>query len=159
METGQEAEITVSHLDISRFLGDWYLIANIPTFMERGATNAIETFSWNEKEQRLDLYFRFRKDSPQGDLKEHPQKIWIQNPKTNAEWRVQPWWPLKFSYLVLDLAEDYSHVVIGGPQRNHLWILSRTKSLPPAIYQKILYRVQQLGYDLSQIQKIPQVWN
>ena len=27
--------------------------------------------------------------------------------KTNAEWRVQFFWPFKFKYLVIDLAEDY----------------------------------------------------
>ena len=159
METAKDTLKTIEHLDIQKFLGDWYVLANIPTFMEKGATNAIETFSWNEKEQRMDLYFRYRKDSPHGDLKEYPQKVWIHNNATNAEWRVQPWWPLKFSYLVLDLAEDYSYVVIGGPSRNYLWIMARTKTLPPPVYQGILHRVQQMGYDVSLIQKVPQIWN
>ena len=33
---------TVDYVDIERFMGDWYVIANIPTFIEKGATNAIE---------------------------------------------------------------------------------------------------------------------
>ena len=32
---------TVANVDIERFMGDWYVIGNIPTFIEKGATNAI----------------------------------------------------------------------------------------------------------------------
>jgi Bacterial lipocalin len=29
---------TVDYVDIERFMNDWYVIANIPTFIEKGAT-------------------------------------------------------------------------------------------------------------------------
>ena len=35
---------TVEQLDLERFMGDWYVIASIPTFIERGAHNAVETY-------------------------------------------------------------------------------------------------------------------
>ena len=35
---------TVEFVDLERFMGDWYVIANIPTFIEKGATNAIESY-------------------------------------------------------------------------------------------------------------------
>ena len=35
---------TVDHVDIGRFMGDWYVIANIPTYIEKGAHNAIESY-------------------------------------------------------------------------------------------------------------------
>ena len=28
---------TVDYVDLERFMGDWYVIANIPTFIEKGA--------------------------------------------------------------------------------------------------------------------------
>ncbi len=34
-------------VDLQRFMGDWYVIANIPTFLEKGAHNAVETYSMN----------------------------------------------------------------------------------------------------------------
>ena len=39
---------TVSHVDLQRFMGDWYVIANIPTFIEREAYNATERYELNE---------------------------------------------------------------------------------------------------------------
>ena len=35
---------TVGKVDLPRFMGDWYVIANIPTFIEKGAHNAIESY-------------------------------------------------------------------------------------------------------------------
>ena len=32
----------VEYVDLDRFMGDWYVIANIPTFLEKGAHNAVE---------------------------------------------------------------------------------------------------------------------
>lgn len=34
----------VDHVDLSRFMGDWYVIAHIPTFLEKEAHNAVESY-------------------------------------------------------------------------------------------------------------------
>ena len=34
-----------------RFMGRWFVVANIPTYFEVGATNLIEDYIWNEEEQ------------------------------------------------------------------------------------------------------------
>ncbi len=39
---------TVDYVDLDRFMGDWYVIANIPTFLEKGAHNAVENYQLNE---------------------------------------------------------------------------------------------------------------
>ena len=39
---------TVSYVDLDRFMGDWYVIANIPTFLEKGAHNAVERYDLND---------------------------------------------------------------------------------------------------------------
>lgn len=147
---------TVSFVDIPKFMGTWYVIANIPTFVEKGATNAVESYSWNEKEKRIDVEFRYHKDHPDGELKNYPQKAWIHDTATNAEWRVQPWWPLKFAYLIIDLAPDYSYTVIGVPSRNYVWIMAREKKLPEATLESILNKLKVMEYDISKIQKVPQ---
>jgi len=35
---------TVEYVDLERFMGDWHVIASIPTFVETGAHNAVETY-------------------------------------------------------------------------------------------------------------------
>ncbi len=145
-------------VDLPRFMGSWYVIASIPTMFETGAVNAVETYTWNEKENRIDVDFRFRKDSPEGKEKTIPQKAFIYNEKTNAEWRIQFFWPLKFAYLIIDLADDYSDTTIGVPNRNYTWIMARNPTIPEDRYAKILARLKTLGYDLNALKKVPQVW-
>ena len=34
----------VDYVDLERFMGDWYVIATIPTFLEKDAYNPVETY-------------------------------------------------------------------------------------------------------------------
>ena len=145
-------------VNLPQFMGRWYVIASIPTMFETGAVNAVETYSWNEQRQRIDVDFRFRKDSPDGKEKVVPQKAFVHDRKTNAEWRIQLFWPLKFAYLIIDLADDYSDTTIGVPNRKHVWILARQPTMPAARYDAILEKLRTLGYDTNAVQKVPQIW-
>ncbi len=149
---------TVDRVDINRFMGKWYVIAAIPTMFETGAVNAVETYSWNEAEKRIDIDFRFRQDSPTGKEKTIPQTAFIHNHETNAEWRVRPFWPLSFAYLIVDLSPDYSTTIIGRPDRSNVWIMAREPKLSAARYNQLLAKVKSLGYDMDKLVKIPQSW-
>lgn len=148
----------VSSVDINRFMGKWYVIANIPTFIEKGAHNAIETYTWNEKEKRIDVYFTFNKGSFQGERKEYTQKAFVHD-KSGNEWRIQFFWPLKFPYLILDLDKDYSYTVIGVPNRDYVWIMAKTPTLPEKTYQEIIERLKAQHYETKLIEKVPQRWD
>jgi len=53
---------TVEYVDIDKFMGDWYVIANIPTFIEKEASNAIESYKL-DKEGNIATTFTFFKNS------------------------------------------------------------------------------------------------
>ena len=128
---------TVSYVDIERFMGDWYVIANIPTVIEKNAFNAIENYKLNNKGE-IETTFSFYKNGPNGDKKVYNPKGYIYNKKTNAEWRMEFLWPIKLPFLIIDLAEDYSYTVIGYPNRKYVWIMSRNAKLDKVTYQMIL---------------------
>jgi apolipoprotein D and lipocalin family protein len=145
----------VEKVEISRFMGKWYVIANIPTFVEKEAHNAVETYSWNNKENRVDVVFEFNKGSFKGEKKTYTQKAFVID-DSGSEWRIQFFWPLKFPYIIMDLADDYSYTVIGVPNRSYIWIMSRTPTLEEKTYQGILKRISGQDYNISLIQKVPQ---
>lgn len=147
---------TVDKVDVNRFMGRWYVIANIPTFIEKNAHNAIETYTFNQAKSRIDVDFRFYKNSFNGELKSYPQKAFIHNYKTNAEWRIQPIWPLKFAYLIIDLAPDYSYTVVAVPDRDYLWIMARGPQMKEEQLQKIKQRLEIQQFDISKIKRVPQ---
>lgn len=148
---------TVDYVDLERFMGDWYVIANIPTFLEKGAHNAVETYAMND-DGTIATTFTFRKDSFDGKLKQYNPKGFITDTETNALWGMRFIWPIKADYRVVYLDEDYTQTVIGRQKRDFVWIMARTPTISDADYEKILSFVESLGYDMSKIQKVPQQW-
>jgi len=48
--------------------------------------------------------------------------------------------------------------VVGRQQRDYVWIMSRTPTMPAADYALILRQLANQGYDLARIQAVPQHW-
>ena len=159
---GTEKELekleTVEYVDLERFMGDWYVIANIPTFIEKGAVNAIESYKLDSR-GRVRTTFTFKKDSPGGPQKTYNPTGFIYNEETNAEWRMQFLWPFKSPFLIIDLDEEYSYTVIGIPSRKYVWIMARDHKMPDGLYNNIISKLKNVGYDTSLIKKVPQNWN
>ncbi|WP_412469521.1 lipocalin family protein [Oceanospirillum sp. RT-1-3] len=148
---------TVDYVDIDRFMGDWFVLAARGTFLEEGQHNSVETYTWNEKEKRIDVNFVFNKDSLDGEQKVLTQKAWIEDTKTNAHWKIQLFWPLKFDYLVVALDPKYEWVAIGVPDEKYLWIMSRKYSNDYAskTVAKAIKQLDELGYNTSELILIP----
>ena len=148
---------TVDYVDLDRFMGDWYVIANIPTFLEKGAHNAVETYAMND-DGTIATTFTFRKDSFDGEEKEHNPKGFITNTETNAVWGMRFIWPIKADYRVIYLDDDYSATIIGRNKRDYVWIMAREPQLTDAEYQQLVDVVVAAGYDTSKLERVPQQW-
>ena len=146
-----------SHVDLPRFMGDWYVIANIPTFIETEAFNAIESYRRNE-DGTIATTFTFREGGFDGKEKTyHPTGFVVDN-ESNAVWGMQFLWPFKADYRIVFVNDDYSQTIIGRVKRDYVWIMARTPTIPADEYQGLLDMIAVQGYDISQIQKVPQRW-
>ena len=148
---------TVDYVDIERFMGDWYVIANIPTFLEKGAHNAVETYKLDD-DGTIATTFRYRKNSFDGKQKEYNPRGFIRDTESNALWGMRFVWPFKGDYRIVYLNEDYTQTVIGRQKRDFVWIMARTPEIPDADYDRIVDFVDSIGYDVSKIQRVPQRW-
>ena len=148
---------TVEHVDLKRFMGDWYVIANIPTFIETDAYNAIETYQMND-DGSIATTFTFRKGSPDGARKQYKPTGFILDQKSNALWDMQFIWPFKAEYRVIYLDDDYQTTIIGRSKRDYVWLMSRQSSIDKNSYKSLLTFIESQGYDLDKVQKVPQVW-
>ena len=146
---------TVPHVDMDRYLGRWYVIANIPYFLEKGKVASYDTYA-KRPDGKLDNIFTFRKGDFNAAEKSWNGVAWVTNPDTNAEWKVRFIWPLTSTYLVLELDPDYRWAVVGTPSRKLLWILARERQLPAADYEHILELIVAQGYDRAAIVPVPQ---
>ncbi|MGC3988806.1 MAG: lipocalin family protein, partial [Chthoniobacteraceae bacterium] len=146
---------TVSHVNLSRYMGDWRVIANIPYFAEKGCVDSIESYRLLP-DGTIDNGFTYRKKSfiaPQKHLK---ARAYVVNRSTNAEWKVKFLGGLiSARYLIIDLDPDYAWTVVGHPSRNYGWIMARERTLSTATYQHILQRLAALGVRSRPLPKSP----
>lgn len=146
---------TVAKVDLDRYMGRWYVVANIPYLLEKGKVASYDTYGLRP-DGRMQNDFTFRKGTFEAPEQTWKGVAWVHDKTTNAEWRVQFIWPFSVTYLVIDLDPDYGWAVIGHPSRNYLWVLGRERSLPADVYRGIIERAAAQGYDPSRIQSVPQ---
>ncbi len=148
---------TVDYVDLERFMGPWYVIANIPTFLEKDAHNAVETYTLDD-DGTIATNFTFRKGSFDGKVKDYNPRAFITNTETNALWGMRFVWPIKADYRIIYLDEDYTQTVIGRQNRDFVWIMARTPEIPDEDYERLVAFIETFGYDISKMQRVPQQW-
>lgn len=142
-------------VDLGRFMGDWYVIANIPTFIEKGAHDAVESYRL-AADGTVETTFRYRAGGFDGEVKTYTARGFVQDDASNAVWRMQFLWPFEADYRIAWLSPDYSQVVIGREKRDYVWVMARTPRIPEADLRRILEFLAGQGYDVSLVQKVPQ---
>lgn len=153
----QQELAPVDSVDLDRFMGKWYVIANIPTFLEKDAYNAVETYERND-DGTINTTFTFRKGGFDGVLKSFNPKGFVRDDPSNAIWGMRFIWPIKADYRVVYLDDAYSQTVIGRNKRDFVWLMAREPTIPDAEYDAIIQKIADMGYDTSKIERVPQRW-
>ena len=148
---------TVEYVDLESFMGDWYVIANIPTYFERGAHNAVETYRLAD-DGSIATTFTFNEDGFDGARRTYRPRGFVVDSESNALWGMQFVWPFRGDYRVIYLDESYTTTVIGRQKRDYVWLMSRQPEPQPLDYEQALDAIRQAGYDLSRLQQVPQQW-
>ena len=140
----------VSYVDIEEFMGTWYVIASIPTFLEKGALNPIERYSLNDdgtvatefsystqvlednrKASRRKGSFRRTRETPFGDAVRLANK---------ADYRIV------FFILRQQSRSNWSK------QKRFLWIMSETSKSRRFNSKISSNSLPDLGYDRTKIE-------
>lgn len=148
---------TVKQVDLPRFMGDWYVIAAIPTAIETQSYNAVENYKL-EDDGTIATTFTFYKGKADGPLKTYRPRGFVVKNTGNALWGMQFIWPIKAEYRIAYLDENYERTVIARNARDYVWIMARTPQISDAEYKELTDFVRGLGYDLSKLRKVPQSW-
>ncbi|MET0534868.1 MAG: lipocalin family protein [Steroidobacter sp.] len=145
---------TVPWVELQRFMGDWYVIGHIPTPIEKGAYNAVESYKLNE-DGTIATTFTFNQDALDGPVKKFTPKGFVRNQATNAEWGMQFAWPVKADYKIVYLDEDYQQTIVARDQRDYVWILARTPDVSSTDYDALASRVRSMGYPINLLRRVP----
>lgn len=139
---------TVDSVNIKMYCGKWYEIASYPQRFQRGCNCTTAEYTYTEKGYVL-VENRCYKENVNGKQSYIKGKAFIEKHSGNAKLKVQFFWPFTGKYWIIDLASDYSYAVVSHPNKKYLWILSRTAKMNEQVYQAILTRLKEKGFDLS----------
>lgn len=145
-----------AHVDLSRYMGDWRVIANIPYFAEKNCFDSIESYALRP-DGDIDNWFSCRKKSFDAPMKRVASALAVVDDKTNnALWHVRFFKVVSIKYVILDVDPNYQWAIVGHPSRNYGWVLARSPHLDDGTYQRALEVLGSQGYDVSRFEKVPQ---
>ncbi len=145
----------VSAVDLPRFMGPWYVIGVIPTFIEKDIYNAIESYEL-APDGTIKTTFTFNKGAFDGPAKRMEPKGFVIPGTNNAIWGMQFIWPVKAEYVISHVDAAYTQTIIARSARDYVWIMARTPTIDDARYAELVKKVADMGYDVSKLVKVPQ---
>ena len=130
-------------------------MAEIPNSFQRGCYCTKATYGVVKNKDYISVLNQCRKNSMTGSLSQAQGKAFIVPHSGNAKLQVQFFWPFLGDYWVIAIDSNahgkYQYAMVGQPNRNYLWILSRKPILPRHIYHMLLDIAQKKKFDVSRL--------
>jgi len=140
-------------IDLERYMGVWHVIANIPYFAENGKVASRDVYRL-DADGNVDTQYVYRNGF--GAPEKWMHSLGVVQPGGGAYWIVRLLWLIRADYLIIDIAPDYSWVLVGQPNRKLGWILARAPAMDDALYTMLLDRFRASGYDPARFRRVPQ---
>jgi len=149
-----EALPTATSVDLSRYAGKWYEVARLPMWAQRHCLQSTAEYSLLESGE---IAVRNACVTAEGKEQSIEGKATIVDRAHRAKLNVVfDQWAAKLvafftssdegNYWILRVDPEYRHAIVGTPDREYLWILARTPSLPEDTYQELVAFSQRLGF-------------
>ncbi|MGE3180127.1 MAG: lipocalin family protein [Phycisphaerae bacterium] len=146
---------TADFVDVERYMGTWYEIARYPNNFEEGCEGV--TADYTLRDDGKVTVVNTCRDIATGTVKDRIEgTASIVDETTNAKLKVTFFWPFAGDYWILEVGENYEYAVVGEPSRNFFWILNRDPDMDDELYNDILARMPEWGYDPARLMLTPQ---
>ena len=140
----------VTGFELNRYLGAWYEIARLDHSFERGLSNVSATYGRRDDGGVQVLNRGY--DDRAGVWKEAEGRAYFLGEPTVGSLKVSFFGPFYGGYHLIALDQDqYAWAMISGPSRDYLWILARTRQLPPAVVEQLLQQAKALGFATEEL--------
>jgi apolipoprotein D and lipocalin family protein len=145
----------VDEFDVNRYLGRWYEIARFDHSFERGLINVTADYSMREDGGIRVVNRGFNTD--ENKWEEALGKAYFVGEQHIGHLKVSFFGPFYASYVIFKLDKNnYSYSLVTGPNRDYLWVLSRTPTIDKSTYDELLVEAQNQGFDTSKLIKVKQ---
>ncbi|AWN16464.1 lipocalin family protein [Salinisphaera sp. LB1] len=134
----------VEPFSLDHYLGRWYEIARLDHRFEKGLDCVTATYSKRDDGGVRVVNRGVNLD--QGKVREAVGKAYFVKNAHIGQFKVSFFGPFYAGYNILELDDNYSHALIAGPNRDYLWILSRTPQLASKTRQSLVQQAADLGF-------------
>jgi len=145
---------TVKSVELDRYVGKWYEIANYPMFFQRKCVGDTTAQYAALPDGKISVVNRCRTEK--GEFDEAQGEATVVKDSGNAKLEVSFFKPFSGDYWIIGLDPQYRWAVVGAPNRKYLWILSRTPTLPADQLKLALDAARAQGYTLEDLRYTPQ---
>lgn len=159
----QSALPVVAHLDLQRYSGRWYEVARLPNFFQKKCVGDVSADYSPLPSGQVSVVNRCRTADGSVTQSDGIARKVAPRPGEAAdvgrlEVRFAPawlgWLPLVWGdYWVIDIADDYSTALVGTPNRDYLWLLSRKPTLANEEVERWLAKAAALGFDTQAVER------
>jgi apolipoprotein D and lipocalin family protein len=147
---------TAPKVDTNRYLGKWYEVAHFPQWFQKGCVSATADYSQNKDGTIGVLNTCSKADGSQRSV------VGIAEPVDSLNNRLRVRFPGNFfsrlapvpeegNYWIIDVTKDYRYAIVGTPDRQFLWFLSRSPNIPQAQLDRMKAIVKEQGFDLGKL--------
>ena len=135
----------VEHFELNRYLGKWYEVARLDHSFERGLTQVTAEYSLREDDGVKVINRGF--DAAAGEWREAIGKANFVEAPDQGHLKVSFFGPFYGAYVIFELGRDYQYSFVSGPDRDYLWLLSRTPAVSDALMERFIKKAASLGFD------------
>lgn len=139
----------VDKVDVKRFAGKWYSLYSIPTMFDKGTRETTAVYTLNS--EGYYNVFTTAKKGDDNEIHTYNSKVFPDKDGNACAMKAQFVWPIKVAYWIVDIAPDYSYVVVGHPDHKFLFIMSRKPSLDKSTYDQIIEKCKAMGYPVEEL--------
>lgn len=147
----------VQNFELEKYLGTWYEIARFDHRFERGLNYVTAKYQLNDDGSVSVVNRGKDRDSGEWERAEGIAKF-VDN-ENIGHLKVSFFGPFYSSYVIIELDENYQYSLVTGPDRDYLWILSRTPSLDHDVLNLLVSKARELGYATEQLIYVQQKTN
>ena len=145
----------VTNFNLEQYLGTWYEIARFPHRFEKDLVGVTATYK-KRKDGKIEVLNSGYKDRLDGRHKTARGKAKFAGDSGTGHLKVSFFLFFYADYFVMELDPDYQWALVGSSSPNYLWVLSRKPQMEEALYQSILAKAADRGYDLDKLHRVPQ---
>jgi apolipoprotein D and lipocalin family protein len=150
------AVTTVERVDLDRYVGRWYEIARFPNRFQRRCMGDVQATYTRRSDGRIDVVNECRTENGGTDTARGIARVVDERTGAKLKVRFAPawlsWLPWVWGdYWIIGLADDYSWATVASPDREYLWILSRTPRLDAEALAAARARAAANGFEIDRL--------